>query len=132
MIFSFFILNCPSFVFAQPDLRNQINAQIDAGTRAGGLPAPKDPRAIVAGVIKILLSIVGIFFLSLVILGGYWHVTAKGDETQIDKAKDTIKAAIFGLLIVMIAYSVTIFVGQKFGAAVIEGGQTTTDTRLER
>lgn len=125
----FFLLSS-SFVLAQTDLRGQISGQISAGVKSAGIPQARDPRVIAATAIEVLLSLLGMFFLVLTILGGYWYLTAKGDETKVEKAKETIKGAITGLIIVMISYSVTIFIGTKFGAAVTEGGNTTTESRL--
>lgn len=119
-----------SEVAAETDLQGQITGQITAGAAGAGLRAPKDPREAVANVIKIFLSIIGMVFLALTLLGGYWYLTAKGDETKVEKAKETIKGAITGLIIIMIAYGVTIFIGSKFSATVYEGGQTTTESRL--
>ena len=37
-------------------------------------------------------------------------MTARGDEGQVDKGKDTIIAAVIGLTIVLASYAITIFV----------------------
>lgn len=60
--------------------------------------------------IKNLLRIVGLAFLLLMVYGGYLWMTARGEESQIEKARDTIVAAIIGIAIVVGAYAVTFFV----------------------
>ena len=104
------------------DLQKQINAQINAGVAGAAMPAPTNIRLIVPEVIKVLLEIIGSFFMILILLGGWGYINAKGDETQVEKAKETIKGAIIGLIIIMIAYSITLFVTIKFSAAVNQGG----------
>lgn len=113
-------------------LQDQINSQIGAGARGAGIQgAPKDPQEIVVVVIQVFLSILGMFFMVLVVLSGYWYVTAKGDEAKVEKAKSTIQSAILGLAVILMAYSITYFVGRKFSAAVQEGGYT-SDLDLEQ
>ncbi|MBP6884798.1 MAG: hypothetical protein KBC17_03150 [Candidatus Pacebacteria bacterium] len=108
---------------AQVKLKDQINQQVNAGVRGAELPAKKDIRTIVADVIQILLSLTGMFFMILVILGGFKYVNAKGDEGEVEAGKNMIKAAIFGLIIILSAYSITLFVAGKFPKAVVEGGR---------
>ncbi|HYE59847.1 MAG TPA: hypothetical protein VEA18_01530 [Candidatus Kapabacteria bacterium] len=110
------------YSFAQVNLEDQITDQINAGANAAEFSEAKDPRVFATEVIRVLLSIIGMFFLVLILMAGYWYVTAAGDEAKVDKAKDTIQAAIIGLIIVMMAYSITLFVASRISAAVQEGG----------
>ena len=66
--------------------------------------------SVMATVIKAFLSLLGLLFIILVILGGYYWMTAGGDETKMTKAKDTLKKAIIGLIIIVSAYAITAFV----------------------
>ena len=63
--------------------------------------------------IKILLGLVGIIFMVLIIYAGYTWMLARGNETESQKAKDTITRAIIGLFIVLAAYAITTFVGKS-------------------
>ena len=65
---------------------------------------------VMAVVIKAFLSILGILFLVLVILGGFYWMTAGGDEQKMTKAKDILKKAIIGLIIIVSSYAITAFV----------------------
>mgnify|MGYP000123065058 CR=1 FL=1 len=49
-------------------------------------------------------------FMIIILLAGYKYITAGGDESEIQSAKKTIGAAIAGLLLIMLSYSITIFV----------------------
>ena len=46
------------------------------------------------------------------IYGGITWMTAGGNETTVTNAKKTITAAIIGLVIVISAYAITLFLGE--------------------
>ncbi len=76
--------------------------------------------AIVGTVISALLGLLGIIFIILMLLAGYNWMTASGDEGKIDKAKDTLRSAIIGLIIVVGAFAIW-----RFIAGYLIGGQST-------
>ena len=61
-------------------------------------------------IIKNVLGFIGIFFLILVISGGYQWMSAGGNEEIIGKAKKRIINATIGLIIVLVAYILTNFI----------------------
>jgi len=63
-----------------------------------------------ADIISIALSLLGVIFIVLLVTGGYGWMMAGGNEEDMKKAKDRIRTAIIGLLIVLIAYSLTWFI----------------------
>ena len=85
-----------------------------AGLTNVGLPGGGNPEQkatdIVGGIINAFLSIFGTIFLILMIFGGYKWMVASGREEEVKKAKDTIRAAIIGLIIVISAYAISYFV----------------------
>jgi len=114
LVFSFY--NKANLAFAQINteaLEEQDNAFMDT--------APYDETftigAAVATVIKAFLGLLGITFIFLMVLAGYHWMTAAGDEQKITKAKDTIRTAIIGLVIIVAAYSITYFVFKALGSA---------------
>jgi len=70
----------------------------------------KELPQIIGKFIRALLTFLGIIFLLLMIYGGYTWMLARGNENEVEKAKNTIKNAIIGLLVVAGAYSITYFV----------------------
>jgi len=80
-------------------------------TKAGALGG-------VGFVLKILLSLSGAIFLGLMIYSGFIWMNARGNDSEVSKAKDTIRNCIIGLLIVMSAYAITSFVGNSIMSAV--------------
>lgn len=61
-------------------------------------------------VIQAGLALVGVIFLILTIYAGYLWMTAAGNDSQVGKAKDTLRNVIIGLVVVMAAYAITAFV----------------------
>jgi len=64
----------------------------------------------VANIVFALLSLVGMIFLILLIYGGIFWMTARGNETQAQKAKNIITNSVVGLAVVLLAYAISIFI----------------------
>jgi cytochrome bd-type quinol oxidase subunit 2 len=64
----------------------------------------------VGSVVKIIISSVGVVFISLTVYAGLLWMTARGEDSQIEKAQKIIRAAIIGLILTVSAYSITSFV----------------------
>ena len=107
---------------ARAGLADTVGTQIKASGQSAGLAPTSgqslDPRLAAAAIIQMMLQLLGIIFVCLVILAGFWLITAKGDEAKIEKAHNTIQAAIVGLLIILISYSVTRFVGNQIRSSI--------------
>lgn len=67
----------------------------------------------IGSVIGILLSFVGVIFLILIIYAGISWMTASGNQEKVTKAKDLIINAVIGLIIVLAAYAITAFIGNR-------------------
>lgn len=78
------------------------------------------PEYIISAIIKAALSFLGVVFLILMIYGGYIWMTARGNEQNIEKAKNLITAAVTGLLIVLAAYAISYFVIEKLGTGTLK------------
>ncbi len=143
--FLFGLLLMPSFAYAATapapavtSLKTKILKQQSAlgGEKGAGLGEAKDPRIIVANIIKVALTIVGSIIVVLFIYGGYLIMTAAGAEDQVSKGKDTIKNAVIGLFIVLTAYSITTFVTSSLLDATTgsggAGGGISSDETLKK
>ena len=58
------------------------------------------------------LAFIGVLFFILIVYGGLLWMTARGNETQVVKAKDLIQSAIIGLIIVLAAYAITAYISE--------------------
>lgn len=74
----------------------------------------KDPRAIVGDIINISLGFLGIIFVLLVLKSGFHLLLSGGKEEGIQKAKRTFWNAVIGLIIILCARSIVLFVIQAF------------------
>ncbi len=78
--------------------------------------------SVIATVITAFLSLLGIIFVILILVGGYHWMTAGGNEEKVEKAKNTISRAVIGLIIVVSAYAITYFVFSNLGSVGGGGG----------
>ena len=73
----------------------------------------KTPEQIIALVIKVLLSVIGVILLALLLYGGFIWMNAKGNQSDTQKAQDIIRNAIIGIIIVLAAYAISSLVYSK-------------------
>ncbi|MFA7302070.1 MAG: hypothetical protein WC069_07195, partial [Candidatus Shapirobacteria bacterium] len=88
----------------------EINNNVGTLGTSAGYDGNIEIGDVVAAAINGFLGLLGIIFVILIIIAGFKWMNANGDEEKINKAKDTIKNAIIGLIIVVAAYSITYFV----------------------
>lgn len=86
---------------------------------------------VIGNIIKGILSLIGILFLSYMIYAGYLWLTASGDEEKIKKAKKIISGSIIGFVVTMSAYAITAFVVSRFTTTgIYESGPAQTTPSL--
>ncbi|MBP9695067.1 MAG: hypothetical protein KBD73_01515 [Candidatus Magasanikbacteria bacterium] len=81
----------------------------DAAGASGG-----DIQSTLGTIINAALTLIGTIFFILMIYAGFLWMTARGDEGQIDKSKQIISGTIIGLVLVVSAYAITVFVTGRF------------------
>jgi len=69
-----------------------------------------DPRIMIARIINISLSLLGILFVVLTVYAGFLWMTSGGNDEQVGKAKKILYTSIIGLIIILSAYSISNFV----------------------
>lgn len=98
----------PIIAHAQPQtLENLKNV---GGQAYGTTGEPKPIAQIVGGIIQNVLTLLGVGAVILMIYAGYLWMTARGKEERVTKAKDTMEAAVIGLIIILAAYSISYYV----------------------
>ena len=70
----------------------------------------QDPMDITVLIINWALGLLGLIFLVLVIYAGFLWMMAGGSEEQVTKAKGILRAALIGLVVVLVSYGTTYFV----------------------
>ena len=87
-------------------LLNRLGEKAGYGSEASG----NDISGVAATIINGFLAILGIIFLAYMIHGGYLWMSAAGNDDQVRKAKDEIRNAIIGLIVIVAAYAIISFV----------------------
>ncbi len=86
---------------------------------AGGIATPlqaysklgtKDPAYIIFTIVNTSLIFLGMITIVLILIAGFMWLFAAGEEEKIKKAKDILKGAVTGLVIVMASYGLAQYV----------------------
>lgn len=114
LVLSLLTLGCLSgtvALAAAGDMGTDIAQQLGAASGPAGANygQPTDPRVIFVFIIRVMLGLTTLVLISLNLYAGYLWMTASGNEEQVTKAKTLIRNAVIGLIIVLSAYSITIF-----------------------
>jgi type IV secretion system pilin len=103
----------PSIVFAQttnPFQRGSVLANEVGGAAYGTTAGPQSLTAIVGRIINVALGFLGVVFLVLLLYAGFLWMTAQGEEKTVEKAKNIIKQAIVGLIVIVAGFAISNFV----------------------
>lgn len=68
----------------------------------------------ILSIINFITRVIGVIAMLLIIVGGLMMIASQGEEHLLQKGKDTLKHAIFGLVITMFAYIIVRFVQSLF------------------
>jgi hypothetical protein len=96
-----------------------IQTQLDAAAGAQGATfgQHKDPRAIVADVMKIALGTLGVLFTGFTVYGGFLITLSRGEEEKITKGKKILQYGVIGLFIIASATSLVLFIDRYMRAS---------------
>jgi heme/copper-type cytochrome/quinol oxidase subunit 2 len=95
---------------------------------AGYNPDVSSPESVISTIIDTVLSFLGVIFLFLIMYAGYLWMTARGNEQRLEKAKDTLTAAIIGLIIIAAAYAISYFVMSKISTQTLKPSASRINT----
>lgn len=87
-------------------------AKIDAGSV--GVPVVSNANGVLTGVLNVVYSFAGIICVLIIIIAGYLYVTSAGSASQTKRAKDAILGAVVGLVVIIMAFTITQFVIGRF------------------
>lgn len=76
---------------------------------------------VVRGIIQFILILAFVIAFIMLIVGGLRWILAGGDEKSVEKARNTITAALIGLVIVLVAYAIIRIVEVFFNVTLISG-----------
>ena len=110
-IFLLIIALVPSVSYAQ-GLKDALKKVQPIGQATG---SEGDIANITGTIVNAALTLIGLIFLILMVYAGYLWMTARGDETQVEKAQEIVRGTVIGLVIVISAYAITVFITRKLG-----------------
>lgn len=106
----------------EDSLKGMANQNAAFEGSSGFAPANSNSvTVIIAGIIKTVLSVLGILFVVIIIISGFKWMNAGGNEKTVDEAQSRIKNAIIGLIIVLSAYGITAFVFKNISSSASSG-----------
>ena len=103
------LLVLPYFVFAA-DLKGSLKALGDASGYQTDNVTETSLAGVIGMIVSAFLGILGVIFVILIVIAGNKWMTAMGEEEKVREAKDTIRRAIIGLIIVVGAYAIWAYV----------------------
>lgn len=118
-------VNLASAALIKPDTKNNINNNAwTVGGGAGYEQGTSDNSALylVQTIISVFLSVIGVLLLVYMLYAGYNWMTAQGEEEKVEKAKDTLKRAIVGVIIIIAAYAISTFVMSRIEVGTLNNG----------
>jgi hypothetical protein len=80
-----------------------------------------DPRIIIARIIQVALGFMGIIAVGLILYAGFLYMTSQGDEQKIEKAKNIIKNAVIGIIIIASAFAIVSFILNNYNKQIYVG-----------
>lgn len=76
---------------------------------------------VVRAIIRFILLIAFVIAFIMLLVGGIRWILAGGDEKSVEKARNTITAALIGLVVVLVAYALIRLVETFFNVQIISG-----------
>jgi hypothetical protein len=78
--------------------------------RGGSGLGETDPTELASFIIIVVLDLLALLAVILIIYAGFTWMTAAGNDDQVEKAQDTLKAAVIGLIIILAAWALTVYI----------------------
>jgi len=100
-----FALILPYAALAQNRVQGGLeNSQLRQVFGSGGLTSSQDLTGLIINIIRIMLFFAGAIAVVFVIIGGYFYMTAQGNEEQAEKGKKTLINAAIGIIVIILSY----------------------------
>ena len=108
-------LAAPAIVFAQarPNPFNTSQNYLANTRAASGVTGGSDLPTIIGSLINVVLGFLGIVLLFYVLRAGFLWMTAGGDDKQVTQAKNMIRDAVIGLVVIIAGFAISNFVLQQ-------------------
>ena len=91
-------------------ISNFFGSKVLAATLPNPLGENLTVQQVIGNVINAVLGIVGSIALLMFVIGGFWWMTAGGNEERVKKGRQTLEWATFGLVVIFSAYAILRFI----------------------
>ena len=122
IISCFIFLAIPISLYAL-DLGSGLARDAAVGAGYSGATSETSLSEIIGTGVKLILSLSGVIFTTLIVYAGYTWMTARGEEAKVEKAQNIIRQSIIGLIIAVGAYSITAFIVPRLLEKTAGGGE---------
>lgn len=96
----------PVIALAQGAVGHGLSSSGFGALFGNGLAQDKTLPELIIDVVALLLLFAGAIAVLFVIIGGYFYITAQGNEEQSEKGKKTLINAIIGVIVVIMSYAI--------------------------
>ncbi|EKE07505.1 MAG: hypothetical protein ACD_18C00064G0004 [uncultured bacterium] len=111
----------PSYSCVAESTKNSAIQQLNASASGAGYTHTAiDPRIMAANIIKIFLGLIGTVAIFLFVYAGYLLITSHGDSAKMGKASKIMTGAMIGILLILLSFSITNFVGKKLQQGITQ------------
>ncbi|HPI66990.1 MAG TPA: hypothetical protein PKZ16_00340 [bacterium] len=101
------------------DIFSEIGKNLTDFNQGAQLPVASEPLDIVINIINVILSLLGLFFIIMVIYGGFTYMTAGGAQDKAKKALGIIKDAAIGVAIILVSAALVNYVIKQIVEKII-------------
>ena len=77
-------------------------------------------KSLISGLIRLTLTIVALVFFAMLVWGGIKWIASKGDQQEVEKARNQITHALIGLAIVFVAWAIVKLIHTLFGVNIMQ------------
>ena len=84
---------------------NQVQSGLSQTAGDTGLKTSGDLPTIIGRFVNYMFAVVGVIFMTVTLIGGYFWMTAGGNEEKIGKAKGFIMNGFNGMIVIFLSYA---------------------------
>ena len=114
ILLSVFLFSSPALALSFKDSFSKTGSLGSFSKEAGFAAEPVAVEGYIGLILTAFFSILGIIAVILIIYSGFTWMTARGNESQVTKAKDNLFSVLIGLIFIVGAYALTTFLLKIF------------------
>lgn len=109
------LIGLPIMVLANEVDRGLRGSRLPGLFPTSGLGGSRTLTELVYNAVRILLTFAGAVAILFVVIGGFWYITAEGNEERSEKGKKTLVNAIIGIVVVILSYAIITAIANLVG-----------------